>query len=58
MVVNKCCARLVRIAVAVLGVNAISTDAQAAISSINVTNTSASITFDDTFSLDPILTPA
>jgi hypothetical protein len=57
MEVKKSWARLVRLAVAVLGVIAVSTDAQAAISSINVLNTSASITFDDTFSLDPILTP-
>ncbi len=45
------------LSLAVIAGSFFSTTAQAAISAINSASSSASITFDDTFSLDPLLTP-
>lgn len=57
MSVVRHCARLVGLTVSVLGGAIFCADARAGISGINAVNSSASITFDDTFSLDPSLNP-
>ena len=52
-----CCARCRCVVIMALAGLSIAAGAQGGISGVNAINSSASITFDDTFSLDPLLTP-